>query len=145
MLHALDLRYAGQAFEVTIPLPDLSDATLAGLPDRFGTRHEAIYGHRHARPIEVVTLRVTAQAPAPAAFALPELPAPGTAAEATRAVYAGGWHDSPVLRRDALAAGQAVDGPAIVEETGSTLFLPERWRMVVEPRGTLQLVHGGGA
>jgi N-methylhydantoinase A len=55
--YAADVRYQGQAFEVTVGLPDLDDASLATLPELFEARHVELYGHAHDRDVEVVNLR----------------------------------------------------------------------------------------
>ncbi|NDF37951.1 MAG: hypothetical protein EB140_03320 [Proteobacteria bacterium] len=42
-----------------------------------------------------------------------------------------------VYDRDALAQGQAIDGPAIIEERETTVVLPPQWRAIVEPGGCI--------
>ena len=63
----LDCRYAGQGYELRIPVGEegYTDATLAA----FHAAHEAEYGHAFSDPIEVVNLRVTATGPRPEAAA----------------------------------------------------------------------------
>ena len=56
------------------------------------------------------------------------------------AVHAGGaQRRTPVFRRDALAAGHAVDGPAIVLESTATTVVEPGWRAHVAPSGDLIL------
>jgi len=44
-------------------------------------------------------------------------------------MFSGGrWHDTPLYRREALAAGQAIDGPAIVAEANATTVVEPEWR-----------------
>jgi N-methylhydantoinase A len=59
-----DLRYAGQSFELTVPLQ-------SGLEDAFHRAHEAVYGYAdRGREIELVAVRTADVLPAPA-FDLP--------------------------------------------------------------------------
>lgn len=116
-----DLRYAGQAFELTIPgelEPDPGELRRA-----FDRAHDDRYGYADPEAaLELVTVRV--------AVALPGedlRPAEAAAAEkrGTRRVRFGDeMRDATVL-----GAGEAaVDGPAIFELPGSTLVIPPGWR-----------------
>jgi hypothetical protein len=54
-----DLRYAGQAHELTIPVAPGDDIDLAALARAFGDEHERTYGHQAAdEEVESVALRV---------------------------------------------------------------------------------------
>jgi N-methylhydantoinase A len=68
------LRYKGQSFELTIPLPDgrITRQTLHELEEAFGQEHEYTYGHRAGaeEPVEIVALQVIGQGvPFPTPFA----------------------------------------------------------------------------
>jgi N-methylhydantoinase A len=149
--YALDLRYLGQAFAVRVELRSLSEPGVAALPADFADRHEELYGHRHERAIEIVTLRVTARAPRAIGFELPTAPTQLDAARArkagpppTRPVYErGAWVECPVIQRDTLARGSTLSGPAIIEETGSTTFVQQGWTLRVEDNLTLVLTAAG--
>jgi 5-oxoprolinase (ATP-hydrolysing) len=55
-------------------------------------------------------------------------------------MFSGGtWHDTPLYRREALAPGQAVDGPAIIAEANATTVLEPEWRASVTPLDHLVL------
>jgi N-methylhydantoinase A len=116
-----DLRYTGQAFELSIePLlvPDLAE-----LREDFDRAHEERYGYSDPdAELELVTVRVAA--------ALPGAELPATFADAAerrgtrRALFDGDRLDTAVL-----GPGVAeVDGPAIFELPGSTLVVPPGWR-----------------
>ncbi len=144
-LRSADLRYDGQAFEVRVDVPagpvdaDLATAVLA----RFHDEHERLYGYcyrdRPGHGVEWVNVRLTGVGP----LARPPLApvAAGTGAvapTATRPVwFAGAWHDTPVVWRPDLGAGDEVRGPAVVEEYGSTLPVPPGVRATVDPLGAL--------
>jgi N-methylhydantoinase A len=139
---ALDLRYRGQSFELTIPLeagdPGQAGPDPAAAAQRFHRAHAARYGY--ARPdgvVELVNVRVTAAGVRPK----PELPIlpparsedPRTAqAGSTRLYHAGVWHSAEVYERSLLQPGHHLTGPAlIVQEDATTVLLPG-WRATVD-------------
>ena len=61
-----------------------------------------------------------------------------------RMVYFGGrLYDTPILRRDDLAVGDSVTGPAIIEQMDATTVLDPGARLVVDPVGNLIIAVGG--
>jgi N-methylhydantoinase A len=129
-----DLRYFGQAFEVRVPVPDgpIDAAVLDEVADRFHAEHRGLYGYDFAddasQQVEWVNLRVSGIGP----IQRPEIrrhdPDPDAAVEerGRRQVCfeaADGYVDTPVLWRPDLPIGAVVDGPAIIEEFGSTVPL----------------------
>jgi 5-oxoprolinase (ATP-hydrolysing) len=55
-------------------------------------------------------------------------------------IFSGGrWHETPLYRRDALAAGQAIDGPAIIAEANATTVVEPEWRARVDELDSLVL------
>ena len=142
LAYSLDLRYSGQAFEVTVKLREASKAGVAALPADFAARHEELFGHRHERPIEIVNLRVAATAAPATRFKLmpsasaSAAPAP---AAARRLYQQGHWIECPVYERDSLIRKHIVAGPAIIEETGSTTYVPSGWKAIVEDNLALVL------
>ncbi len=134
--HALDLRYRGQSFEIAVP--DAGDAQ-----ERFHRAHEALYGYRLERPIELVCLR--ARALVREARERPTRPRarrlPAEAVLGERRVWLG--RSVPVrarvIDRDALSPGCAFEGPAVIEEYSGTTLLPPGWRASVTAGGHLLL------
>ncbi|HZM35553.1 MAG TPA: hydantoinase B/oxoprolinase family protein [Burkholderiales bacterium] len=63
----------------------------------------------------------------------------GTPVESVRMFSGGQWHEAPLYRRDELAAGQRVDGPAIIAEANATTVLEPEWRATVARSGSLNL------
>src|SRR4051812_36056527 len=60
-------------------------------------------------------------------------------AEAVRMFTGGRWHETPVYRRDELAPGQRVEGPAIIAEANATTVVESEWRATVTPLNHLIL------
>ncbi len=64
---------------------------------------------------------------------------PAPPAAAVRMFSGGQWHETPLYRRDALAAGQAIDGRAIFALANSTTVVEPEWRATVTPLDHLVL------
>jgi len=126
----IDLHYAGQSFELSLPIPALIDQTVVHqLDGRFSSEHERTYGHRaEGDPVEVVHIRVEGRVPAaarpPQADVVPEVhPA---AAGLSRPVYFGPRHGvlaTPVVTRSQVGL-DPWPGPLIVEEYDATSVVP---------------------
>jgi len=52
-------------------------------------------------------------------------------AETVRVFTGGSWREAPLYRRDELAPGQRVDGPAIIAEANATTLVEPEWFAVV--------------
>ena len=132
MQRAVDLRYAGQSSELTLPIvnADIGQSQFFDtLGERFADDHERTYGHRAPDdPIEVVNLRLTAIIPtAKPQFSHIE-PQSSRPLISNRRCYFGaetGWLDVPVLFRDGLGS-ESQSGPLIIEEYDTTILVPPR-------------------
>jgi N-methylhydantoinase A len=140
---SLDLRYAGQAFELNVPLPPGALDATAIIAD-FNARHLAAYGHADPHgDVEVVNARMSAFGVVDKPEASRWTGGSGTiegAQIATRDVwFAGRAVTTPVYERDRLPERARMDGPAIVEEFGATTVVFPRWRANVDGDGNLIL------
>ncbi|MQA86177.1 MAG: hydantoinase/oxoprolinase family protein [Streptosporangiales bacterium] len=149
-LRSADLRYFGQAFEVRVDAPggEVDEAFRRTVVERFHDAHERLYGYcyrddpRH--PVEWVNFRVSGVGPIrrpeprqyPAGDGRPERAQTGS-----RPVYFDEWVDTPVYRRPELAPGDALHGPAIVEEFGSTIPLHAGFTARVDPYRNLMVAR----
>jgi N-methylhydantoinase A len=141
-----DLRYAGQAYEVGVPCPD--GAVTRSWADRvvvgFHDAHRALYGYdfreRADQPVDWVNLRTVGTGPVDRPV-IPEI-APTTGAPTpagARRVRFDDWVTASVLDRETLRAGDVVDGPAVIEEFGSTVPVHPGFRATVDRYGNLLL------
>ena len=135
----LDMRYAGQSYEIAVPLPgDAGDVAAA-----FHERHRQRYGHADPRrAVEIVNLRLRVSAPGQR-ITLEPLPArPGGPERAivlrTRQWY-GRWHEAPVYDRALLAVGDRLEGPAVIVQMDATTALSPGWVARVDDLGNLLL------
>lgn len=147
-----DLRYQGQAHELTVPLV-LDDSGGVDLPascEAFGLEHERTYGHRtDASAVQCVNLRLIASMPASADMAIDVAALLETSREAVRRanreVYFGpafGSVDTPVLARADLLDGER-SGPFIIEEYDTTCVVPPDWTAALDQFGNIVLSRQG--
>jgi N-methylhydantoinase A len=136
-----DLRYFGQAFEISVPAPDgaVGEAFVAEVEASFHDAHERLYGYCYrddpGQVVEWVNLRVTGVGAMPR----PTLQPPSAGGDALighrRVFFGDRWHDTPVYARERLAG--AVAGPAVIQEFGSTLPLHPGFTARVDELGNL--------
>ncbi|MFO1281830.1 MAG: hydantoinase/oxoprolinase family protein [Burkholderiales bacterium] len=146
-----DLRYAGQAYEVNVEVPDgaLDDAAVEAMRRRFHAMHKQLFAHNHPdKVVEFVSGRLTAIGLTSAPSILPRALTGGDVrpVERHRVYYeeTGAYVDTPVYERATLVPGCRIDGPAIVEQSDTTTIIHPGQRADVDPYGNL-LVHTGGA
>jgi N-methylhydantoinase A len=148
-----DLRYVGQAFEVRVGAPpgEVDGSFRARVVERFHDEHERLFGYcyRHdpAHAVEWVNLRVTGIGPIRSPRLVPLPPGHGDPARARvgerRVRFGGSWQDASTYARDALRAGDALSGPAVVEEFGSTLPIAPGFTAHVDGLGHMVVARGG--
>ena len=149
LLRTADLRYFGQAFEVRIPVAagSFSPALAAAAADAFHSAHHALYGYdfrgNPRQQVEWVNLRVTGIGPIqrPALSPLAES-GTGRALTGRRPVVFGRAApaaDTAIYWRPSLAAGDAIAGPAVVEEYGATVPVHPGFVARVDAFGNLLL------
>jgi N-methylhydantoinase A len=148
LTRAIDLRYAGQSYELTIEVPDDADPArrLDTLVRAFAAEHERTYGHASLTdPITIINLRLTAgvrqtgrswrRAPDAVATSAPD-----------RTVWFGedGEHRTPVLGRADLDATPR-PGPLLVDEYDATTLVPPRATARLDEHGNIRIATGAGA
>lgn len=151
-----DLRYFGQAFEVRVTVPEggLDAAALDGVAERFHAEHRALYGYDFSgdptQQVEWVNLRVSGIGP----IQRPEIrrhTGGGDVAGAQRGTRRvcfdpdDGYVETPLLWRTDLAAGTVVEGPAIIEEFGSTVPLHPGFTARVDDFANIIVTKGAPA
>ncbi len=141
----LDLRYAGQGYELRTSLEghyrgQLSADDLPKLRARFDERHAQVHGHSaKERPVEIVSYRLRVRVAVPK-YQLQQEPAPANpppisdARKGARQVYfnAATATETTLYERDRLAVGASIPGPAIVEQFDATTVIPPGWTARVD-------------
>ena len=146
---AADMRYGEQVFEITVPLEAVAwDAT--GLRDRvtdaFHARHETLFTYALLEEeVVLVNARLAVIGRLPP-MQPPQAVAGGSPAAAfatRRAQIEGVERELPVFDFTALAAGQEIAGPAIVESDTTTVLLLPGDTARMDGHGWLVLVLPG--
>jgi N-methylhydantoinase A len=144
-----DLRYQGQSFELTVPVPGplAGDDAVVGIAAAFGREHERTYGHRAGpeEPVEIVSVRLVAQGipdrpRVPERIQVDRVPARETR---TRRVYFGpehGFIETGVVGRGDLGGGR--QGPLIVEEYDATCVVTPGARAALDDWGNIVIEIG---
>ena len=146
--HALDLRYAGQEYTLTVSLTGagepLEDDFATSLSGRFDEAHQTRFGHANpGAPIEVVVVRSTALGdkgraePVAMDGAGAEFPS-----SQRRVAFDRELHEALMVWRDDLPRDAVVAGPAVISEDTATTVVPPGARAVVDRYGTLVVSVG---
>ena len=147
----VDMRYAGQNYELPISLPDgpVTPASLDHLAEGFAEAHRRMYGFvAEGEAVQLVTFRIEAAGLVRKARFQPQTEAgPDASAAITgrRDMWlpeAGGFVSCPVYDRERLQAGNRITGPAIVEQMDTTTIVLPGMVAVVEPYMNLILEAG---
>jgi N-methylhydantoinase A/acetone carboxylase, beta subunit len=128
---SVDLRYAGQSFELSIAVPpgDIDIETLSVVESRFHDAHEQRYGHvDETNPLELVTVRTRARGSTvkpDLTVTTPEISTDvSDAITETRSVWFNDeQHKTPVYDRSRLPPESIFSGPAIINDSESTTIV----------------------
>jgi N-methylhydantoinase A len=144
--HEADMQFAGQTHVLTIPIArtdftrdDLAETFERAYRERFGVElremralvmslRTAVIGRRHP-----LALQGLGGAAVPA----------GESGRRPVWFAAGGWHDTPIFRREHLAAGATLTGPTIVEQLDATTVIEPGDRARVDALGNLEIAVRG--
>lgn len=145
---SLDMRYAGQWFEINVPVDEVSITS----PDRqqlaelFHAQHDVLFGYRdESQQVEVLNIRMTAVGATPRpALDLAELGAelvddpqigerPIWSPQQRRMV------PGRVLDGHRMAPGARLSGPAVIELGTTSIVVLDEYDVVVDARGSFVL------
>ena len=147
-----DFRYAGQAFELTIPFASdvVNDGVIADTVDAFHQEHQHTYQHMSPEaPVELVNIRVVSRSLASNDKSVDtrQLQSVGTAPikpVADRSAYYGQRYGSiltPVITRKELDV-QSRQGPLIIEEYDATCVVPPSSTALLDDNGNIEIHIG---
>jgi len=135
----MDMRYIGQAFEIHVPISN--PITQESLEKAFYDQYEMTYGYADRKePTEIVNIRVSAlyRNPRPALSTEKSKPK-GNPNWNTRKVFFEdtGFIDCKVAERDLLPYEIEFEGPAIIEEFGSTTVVLPNQKAKIDDLGNI--------
>ncbi len=142
VLRTVDMRYHGQNYELSVPLPDgpIGPSSIDALAHGFAAAHQRMYNFIAEKElIQLVTFRIEAAGLVPKAEIRRQAEAgadPSEALAGRRSVWlpeASDFVDCPIYERDRLKAGNLIAGPAIIEQMDATTVVLPGMAARVEP------------
>jgi N-methylhydantoinase A len=142
----LDLRYAGQGYELTVPcmMPPLKKEDLEVMRQRFDTLHEQNSGHKaESEPVELVSLRLISLGLVPQAKLSPGNVTGRKLEEAKtgeRLVFFGKEHGAltaQIYNRELFEPRHKISGPAIIEQLDTTTVIHPEQEATVDEYGNI--------
>ncbi len=149
---SLDMRYVGQEHSVTVDIPQqyFLARDRAAIKTLFDAEHAQRYGtSAPSEPAEVASLRTTVtgivEKPGIERIARGDVTPPALARSGKREAYfeSTGFVETQTFARDALLAGNRIEGPALIEEHASTTVLLPGERLEVDDFGNLVISIAG--
>lgn len=147
-----DMRYAGQAYEVRVPMAVLGaangDVAVRDAIRAFHRAHDDRFGYAYEgkQPVEIVNVGATGFGLFPplvtAQEAREECSWEAARREIRRGVFRGvGEVGLPVYERSRAPLGVPVNGPCIIEQYDATLVVEPGWRAELDGAGQILLTH----
>ena len=138
-----DLRYRGQAYELTVNANARPDDDLANfIVERFHIEHERTYGRRASdEPVDLVTIRSTYRIDSDRI--VPKSVNESEDKKPPRNAYFGkrhGWMLTPVIDRGRLT-NSVTPGPLIIEEYDSTTLVPPDTSVHIDETGNIIMIN----
>jgi len=138
-----DLRYRGQAYELTVNANARPDDDLANfIVERFHIEHERTYGRRASdEPVDLVTIRSTYRIDSDRI--VPKSVNESEDKKPPRNAYFGkqhGWILTPVIDRGRLTTS-VTSGPLIIEEYDSTTLVPPDTSVHIDETGNIIMIN----
>jgi N-methylhydantoinase A len=145
---AVDMRYAGQNYELAVTLPHspITADSVELLARGFAQAHERMYGFvAESEPVQLVTFRLEALGRVRKAEIKAEPlvgPDASSAIREHREVWIGEENRAlpcPIYERERLKPGNAFAGPAVVEQMDATTFVLPGMRARVDAHANIVL------
>ena len=140
--YSLEMRYVGQAFEVPVAVAGEALSTLSelSLAERFAEEHIKLFGFGGVEfgAAEIVSFRLgvrTISGDIPAMREEQEAKGEGH----IQVFDDGAWRKSALIGRSGIRAGGGVEGPALVEDDTSTMYIPREWHATMDSCDNLVL------
>jgi N-methylhydantoinase A len=146
---SMDIRYVGQEFYLNVPvtLDEVTREDREGIRSHFDALHQRHYGQRSDnRPVEIVNVRANAIGARAKMASRPPTIGGAEKAPRMRDIYLTDARTPTrcaIFDRDSLAPGRTIKGPAIIEESASTVLLQEGDEATICPTGEILITIGG--
>ena len=143
--HEADMQFVGQTHVLTVAIPRTDFAReelMTAFEKAYWERFEVELREMRAQVVSLRTAVIGRRRPVSleGLIALDAVPSGAAVPTGRRRVwFDGGWHDTPVYRREQLGVGVELVGPMIVEQLDSTTVIEPGDRMRVDALGNLEI------
>jgi N-methylhydantoinase A len=142
---AIDFRYYGQEYVLTIPLDD-GPIDMGKVRADFDEAYKRQYGHNSPENrVEMANIRLASLGRLDRPDNAPPEREKARAARTRDVWFNGAPSATSIIDRNSIQEGQSVSGPAIIEEVTSTTLLPPGWRAQLIEGGHMSLVKEDAA
>ena len=144
----LDIRYGNQAYELTVPVEssEIEEGALSAIAERYHAQHFTTYDYNAPdEPIQLVNMRASAIGKFGADFIATRTSSTNGSKDVSprshREVYFKelGQTSCPVYDRGDLFAGAEIEGPAVIQESSSTVIVYPGQRAAATEFGTIEI------
>jgi N-methylhydantoinase A len=151
--HQVEMRYPQQGYQLAVDCPyPFADADRMPLKRAFDATHRQTYGQAaETEDAEIVTFRLQAEIEVPRYRIAPAPAGDGDAGRARKGerklfdLARGAFVTATLYDRDRLRAGDALAGPAIIDQLDATTVVLAGQTLRVDPSGTLIIDTGAAA
>jgi len=140
-----DLRYKGQAFELTVPVDVHAPKLTEMLAQRFHEEHHRTYGHKSSEEqVELVSIKVSARVSKPKGVNLERAESTSAKRESRMVKFEANSAEveTIVIPGRENISERYILGPVIIEEYDSTIVVPPNWKAEVDESGNLIVSRG---
>lgn len=146
---SVDMNYAGQAFQVEIPIREewLSRDGMSEIETRFHQDHHRIYSHSDKdAPTQIMNLRISVigDLPKPQFKELQGAKGEARPVASRKLHYDRKSREASVYRYNDLLYGNTLAGPAIVEHDDTTTTILDGFTGKVDQFGNIIIIREGG-
>lgn len=144
-------RYQNQEHTTEVPLQGpVTDEALARIAEDFHELYKKEYTYRLDAPVEMVGIHLVARAEVGKLSMTPASPGPENASDAIKArrdvdFALEGVHEATIYDGEKLAPGMVFTGPAIIEDSGSTIVIHPGNAVSIDPYANVHIELGGVA
>ncbi len=135
-----DIQYVGQSHEVAVPV-DPQRVDLNTIYADFERLHQRLYGTRLGDAAEIVNIRVTVTGQVPRLKAKPFVPSEIRTAPIGKRQTVVSDRPLPIFWRDRLPPGWRNNGPCLIEEVDSVIYVPDG-AVEIDDYGSIRLAWG---
>ena len=137
------MRYVGQGYEIEVPLSkgNLENKNIKNIQIEFEKVYKILFGRTEKMPLEIISWRTIASGPA-AKFKIKNKDFSSSTKNIytkKRPVYFGGksYLSTKVIDRKKIPRSFQAKGPLVIEERESTLIIPPKYNVKMDPTGNL--------